>query len=303
MRVSRFLGVAAIGTALMVVAAGCGSSSNKSADKKAETPAAKADDHKMADDHGMSAQEMKCMDSQFAKDNPAKCEGAAVEKRPYTLANPIRYTADGLVDPESVDLSGVAGVGPTQQKAAEELLISTAKTLPKWADIETAKAAGFQSIGDGPTGEEHLLRWDWVEDEIIFDPNQPESLVYKVDRATNTKTLEAAMYILPQKYTLDTPPADLDSPLVQFHYHDNLCFSPATPTQGPQVRGLTNAAGECGKSFNGEQLTKFNPNIQVHVWIRKNDCGPFASLLNVGAGQIKDGTERSCVKDHSELGL
>ena len=53
----------------------------------------------------------------------------------------------------------------------------------------------------------------------------------------------------------------------------------------------------------GQQLTKFNPNIQVHVWIRANECGPFASLLGVGAGQIKSGTQRSCVHDPNRVGL
>ena len=251
----------------------------------------------------MSAQEMKCMDKHYAGQNPKLCPNAAPEAKPYTLAKPLTYQADGIADPNSVDLSGVAGVGPAQQKEAEKLLVSTIQTLPKWNNIETAKADGFQSIGDGPTGEEHLLHWDWINDNTVFDPNHPESLVYKVDQVTKARTLEAAMYILPAKYTLDSPPS-IDSPLVQFHFHDNLCFTAATPTEGPQVRGLTDASGNCGKSpFDGQQLTKFNPNIQVHVWIRKNDCGPFAALLGVGAGQIKGGAERSCVHDHTKLGL
>ena len=69
-------------------------------------------------------------------------------------------------------------------------------------------------------------------------------------------------------------------------------------SQGAQVRGLTNAEGGCNAP-----LVKFNPNIQAHVWIRPNECGPFASLLGVGAGQIKDGEERSCVMDHNKVGL
>ncbi len=251
----------------------------------------------------MSAQEMKCMDKHYAGHNPKLCTNAAPEAKPYTLAKPLAYAADGIADPASVDLSGVQGVSASQQKAAENLLVSTIKTLPQWNDIEKAKADGFQSIGDGLTGEEHLLHWDWIDDNTIFDPTHPESLVYKVNRATGTKTLEAAMFILPKTYTLDNPPP-INSPLVQFHYHDNLCFSQPTPTDGPQVRGLTDASGNCGKSpFTGQQLTKFNPNIQVHVWIRKNDCGPFAALLGVGAGQIKGGAARSCVHDHTRLGL
>ena len=293
MRVRRFFRAAAVGTSLLVAVAACGSSSNKGT----AIPAPKSSGG------GMSAQDMKCMDKHYAGTNPKRCPNAAPEAKPYTLAKPLTYAADGIVDPASVDLSGVAGVGRAQQKEAENLLVSTIKTLPQWNDIEKAKADGFQSIGDGPTGEEHLLHWDWINDNTMFDPTHPESLVYKVDPITKAKTLEAAMYILPEKYTLDNPPS-IDSPLVQFHFHNNLCFTAATPTEGPQVRGLTDASGNCGKSpFDGQQLTKFNPNIQVHVWIRKNDCGPFAALLGVGAGQIKGGTERSCIMDHTKVGL
>ena len=241
------------------------------------------------------------MDQHYASDHPDKCGGASGSGPAYTLAKPLTVLPDGLVDANSVDLSGVKGVSATQQKEAENLLVSTIKTLPKWNDPAKAAADGFQSIGDGLTGEEHMLHWDWINDNTVFDPNHPESLVYKVDRATGAKTLEAAMYILPEKYTLESPPP-IASPLVQFHYHDNLCFTAATATQGPQVRGLTKADGTCGTLF-GQQLTKFNPNIQVHVWIRPNDCGPFAALLGVGAGQIKSGAERSCVHDHTRLGL
>ena len=289
MRVSRLFGAAVVGTAMLVTVAACGSSSNKGT----AAPAAPA----KSSGHGMSAQEMKCMDKHYAEDNPGKCEGASSSAEPYRLARPLKVGADGVIDPASVDLSGVQGVSAEKQKEATALLVNTVKVLPQWSDIEKAKADGFQSIGDGATGEEHLLHWDWINDDTVFDPQYPESLVYGVDRATGTKTLEAAMYILPEKYTLDNP-HPIDSPLVQFHYHDNLCFTAATATEGPQVRGLTNAQGECTAP-----LTKFNPNIQVHVWIRPNDCGPFAALLGVGAGQIKSGAQRSCVMDHTKVGL
>ena len=286
MRVTRLFPTVALSVAVVVGLVACGSSGAGTATTKDPKPAS----------HGMSTQDMKCMDKQYASANHSKC-GGAMGGKPYTLANPLKVGADGMVDPASVDLSGVQGVSLAQQKEATDLLVSTVKILPRWSDIEKAKADGFQSIGDGATGEEHLLHWDWINDNTVFDPNHPESLVYGVDRATGTKTLEAAMYILPEKYTLDNP-HPISSPLVQFHYHDNLCFNAATATEGPQVRGLTNAQGECIPP-----LTKFNPNIQVHVWIRPNACGPFAALLGVGAGQIKSGAERSCVMDHKQLGL
>ncbi len=287
MRSSRaFAGVV---VALAVVAAACGSSSGKAADQPAAKTKAKA-----SHSHGSGEHDMKCMDTAFAAKNAEKC---GVEPAPFTLATPLTYTADGLIDINNVDLSGVQGVTPKQTQDATELLKATVKTLPRWSDPAVAAADGFQSIGDGLTGEEHMLHWDWIDDDVIFDPNKPESLVYKVDRATGTKTLEAAMYILPKQYTLENP-HPLESPLVQFHHHDNLCFTPPAGDKGPQVRGLTDAQGNCAAP-----LTKFNPNIQVHVWIRANECGPFASLLGVGAGQIATDSERSCVKDHNQLGL
>ena len=286
MRSSRAFGVVVV--ALALAAAACGSSSGKAADKP--TGATKAADRS----HGAGAHDMQCMDTAFAAKHAAKC---GVAPAPYTLVHPLKFTPSGLIDANSVALSGVQGVTPAQEKEASDLLKATIATLPKWNDPAVAAADGFQSIGDGLTGEEHMLHWDWIDDNTVFDPNHPESLVYKVDRATGTKTLEAAMYILPKQYTLDNP-HPIESPLVQFHHHDNLCFTAATPGLGPQVRGLTDTQGNCRPP-----LTKFNPNIQVHVWIRANDCGPFASLLGVGAGQIANGAERSCVHDHTKLGL
>ena len=65
----------------------------------------------------------------------------------------------------------------------------------------------------------------------------------------------------------------------------------------PKVAGLTNAQGGCNAP-----LQKFNPNPMIHVWIRANECGPFAALLGVGAGQTLSG-ERACDHDHGRLSL
>ncbi len=240
--------------------------------------------------HVMTPQQMLCMKMPYAAANPDKC----VSNAGYILTNPLKVLANGLIDPASVDLSGIKGVSASQQKQSEDLLIASIKTLPRWSDITVALADGFQSIGDGGTGEEHLLHWDWIEDDTILDPNYPEALVYKVNHSTGARTLEAAMFILPRSYTLENTP-DIASPLVQFHEHDNLCF---TQPPASRVAGLTNASGGCNPP-----LVKFNPNIQVHVWIRPNDCGPFAALIGIGAGQIKAGEVRSCVPDHSRVGF
>lgn len=188
-----------------------------------------------------------------------------------------------------IDLSGTEGVTPEQQAEAENLLAINLVRLPQWADPAVAEAAGYHSIGDALTGDEHLINWDLLNDDKILDPDYPESLVYSVDRAGN-RTLEAAMYILPQGTTLDSAP-DVGGELIQWHIHDNLCFS--TDPVAPRVAGLTDSDGECRPP-----LVKFQPVPMIHVWITPNRCGPFAALEGVGAGQVQEGEERACDHEH-----
>jgi hypothetical protein len=219
-------------------------------------------------DHGAASEES------ADGDEHAGHEAAAVAPTPYDPTKPI-------------DLGGVEGVTPEQQAAAENLIAITLWRLPQWSDPKVAEAAGFHSIGDGFTGYEHLIQWDWINDDDVLDPERPESLVYRVDR-DGTRTLEAAMYMLPQGETLDTVP-ELGGKLTQWHIHDNLCF---TPGEAPKVRGVTGLGQGCPPG-----LTKLDPVPMIHVWIVPHRCGPFAALEGVGGGQIKEGEERLC--DHA----
>ncbi len=36
----------------------------------------------------------------------------------------------------------------------------------------------------------------------------------------------------------------------------------------------------------------------IHVWIRKNPCGPFAALEGVGAGEVAPGETKLCDTAH-----
>ena len=36
----------------------------------------------------------------------------------------------------------------------------------------------------------------------------------------------------------------------------------------------------------------------LHVWIVPNECGAFASLEGVAAGQVKAGEQRRCDRSH-----
>lgn len=281
-----------------LVLAGCGGSGDDDdSGEGGNNPTTTLDEH--AQEHEMEGMDhsevpmdhdMEDMEHGDSSNSGAEHDMEEAAKPP----EPMALTADGLIDATKVNLGGVEGVSADQQSRAEKLLVDTINVLPKWSDYKTAEADGFVSIGDGLTGEEHFLHWDWINgDDHILDPNYPESLVYKTG-PNGTKTLEAAMFILPESYNLENVP-DIGGPLTQFHVHDNLCFT--ADAAAPKVAGLTNAQGGCNAP-----LQKFNPNPMIHVWIRANECGPFAALLGVGAGQTLSG-ERACDHDHGRLSL
>jgi hypothetical protein len=182
-----------------------------------------------------------------------------------------------------IDLSGTPGVTPQQQAAAEQLVVLTLARLPQWADAAVAERAGFRSIGDGFTGIEHLVNQRFLDDGVILDPDRPESLVY--DTKGGGRRLVAAMYMLKPGTSLAAVP-DAGGALIQWHIHDNLCFSPSG-----FVQGLTDAAGACPAG-----QVKPLPAPMVHVWITKQPCGPFAALEGIGGGRIAEGQTRLC--DH-----
>ena len=193
-------------------------------------------------------------------------------------------------DPElPIDLSGVDGVTLQQQAFAENLVAVTLRYLPQWEDHTVAEAAGFASIGDGGTGHEHFIQWDWIDDDVWLDPNYPESLVYE-PQPDGSRRLVSAMYMLPPSMTLDEVP-DWGGPLMQWHIHDDLCYSDASGTR--RVAAVIEIGGTCP-----DDLIKPEPAPMIHVWIRPHECGPFAALDGVGAGQVLEGEEHFCNHAH-----
>jgi hypothetical protein len=205
----------------------------------------------------------------------------------HTTAAPVARPYDPT---QPIDLSGFDGVTPEQQAAAENLVAVTLVRLPQWSDYRVAEAAGFTSIGDALTGHEHFIQWDWIDDDVVLDPDQPESLVYE-PQPDGSKKLVSAMYMLPTDVALDDVP-DIGGSLMQWHIHDNLCF---TKGDAPKVAGVTSSSGGCPSG-----LQKFIPAPMIHVWITPHPCGPFAALEGVGAGQIAAGEERLCDHLHGD---
>jgi hypothetical protein len=182
-----------------------------------------------------------------------------------------------------IDLSGVPGVTPQEQARAGNLLAATVLLLPQWANPTYDEAHGFFSIGDGQSGTEHFVNPTFINDDVMLDPDKPESLVF--DTTVTPKRLVAAMYMGTPGMTLAQVP-DIGGPLTQWHIHNNLCFN----GQG-HVAGLTQPDGTCLRP-----LVRGPATPMIHVWIVPHKCGPFAALEGIGGGQIAPGQTVEC--DH-----
>src|SRR5205823_158730 len=148
---------------------------------------------------------------------------------------------------------------------------NTIPALTKYKTPLEAYAAGYRSIGDALTGDEHYVNWSYVDDGHILDPSRPESLVY--ENHGSGQQVVAAMYMLPfgSRFT-DVP--DVGGSLTQWHIHANLCLT-NNPNQR-LVAGITSIGGACPSGTSNAGNTPM-----LHVWIVPNQCGPFAALEGI----------------------
>lgn len=188
-----------------------------------------------------------------------------------------------------IDLSGLEGVTPQQQAFAENLVAATVRDLPQWADLEAVEAAGFRSIGDGATGHEHYIQWDWIDDDVVLDPDFPESLVFE-PQPDGSKKLVSAMFMLPRNVDVADAP-DYGGELMQWHVHGDLCFT--NDPVAPQVAGIKAVGSSCRAPLVDGTLAPM-----IHVWITPTPCGPFAALDGIGAGQVAAGDAALCDTAH-----
>lgn len=193
---------------------------------------------------------------------------------------------------QPIDFSGVPGVTPEQQARAENLVASTLKDLPQFADVTKVGELGFRSIGDAGSGYEHYVNSAYLRDDAFLDPNKPESLVYQVDG--DKRTLVAAMFADSGTSLTDPKLVGWGGPLMQWHVHGDLCWNLAQV-----VVGVTDEAGICpaGSINAGRDIP------MVHVWIAPNQCGPFAALEGRSAGQVAgDGPRVDQCAAHHHMG-
>jgi hypothetical protein len=190
-----------------------------------------------------------------------------------------------------IDLGGTPGVTLAEQHRAESLVRRTITDLRRFQYPSEAMAAGYRSIGDAATGDEHYINWSLVNDKDILDPLRPESLVYEV--RDGRQQIAAAMYMLPigSRFT-DAP--DVGGALTQWHVHADLCLTNSSDDK--TLSGFVGVNGVCPPGS-----SKAGDTPMLHVWVVPNQCGPFASLEGIGAGQVPPGQTRLCDTAHGSL--
>jgi hypothetical protein len=203
---------------------------------------------------------------------------------PASTAPPSPSTASTAPTPaaDPTALRGEPGVSPAQLRRASKLLSSTIAELPRWSTPAQAYAAGYRSIGDTKSKDEHYVNWKYVNDGHILDPAHPESIVF--EHHDGAQVAVAAMYSLPIGSTFADVP-DVGGALTQWHVHRNLCL-----TNDPEQRIILRFTASDGSCPPGTSKASNTP--MLHVWTVPNPCGPFASLEF--GGQFREGETRNC---------
>ncbi len=232
-----------------------------------------------------------CGSSAKSSGPPASAANVAAKATSTTTRPTTTTLGPKPYDPSKpIDLGGTPGVTPAEQHRAETLLRETIVDLKKYKTPAEAYAAGYRSIGDGLTGDEHYIKWSLVDDGHILDPALPESLVYEMK--DGQQQVAAAMYMLPFKSRFTDAP-DVGGALTQWHIHSTLCL-----TDNPTDKTLAGFAAVNGKCAPGSEKAGLMP--MLHVWVEPNPCGPFAALEGIGAGEVPAGQTRLCDTAHGE---
>ncbi|MCB0971482.1 MAG: hypothetical protein KDA97_08205 [Acidimicrobiales bacterium] len=203
---------------------------------------------------------------------------------------PEQLRAAGIVafDPDlPLDLSGVSGVTAQEEARATQLVVDVGEAAPAYASIDDALAAGYVSIGDGFTGNEHLIDWPSVVDDETLVVDRPEGLLYDV-APDGTRTLAAFLFLLaPGRALADAP--EVGGTLTPWTLWGDLCLAEGPP---PEIVGTTDAAATCPP---GSDLQASSPALRV--WVARHPCGPFSDLEGVGDETMGE-LLGACLHDH-----
>jgi len=141
------------------------------------------------------------------------------------------------------NLADAASATPDQQAAATDLLLRTEKATAQYADLDTAKAAGYdlqaslvqnekkkpgkakslqridagEQMPDGAMPMLHVGNESNRRDGKVLDPSAPETLMYSY-QGQGHWTLVGVMYTANESYP--QAPPDPGGPITRWHYHD-----------------------------------------------------------------------------------
>ena len=268
----------AIGAVAVVFGAACGSSSSH-ATAKTVPPGAPA--RTVAPTTKVVATTPRTSAASTASTVPPTTAAPGPQPPAITVVTSAPTTAPAA---PAIVLASETGVTPAELQRAESLVSATIADLKQYEFPAEAYAAGYRSIGDALTGDEHYVNWSYVDDGHILDPARPESVVYEVRNGHQVAV--AAMYMMPFDSTFADVP-DVGGALTHWHVHRDLCLT-ESPTH-KVLSGVTSDSGTCPPGTN-----KAGNTPMLHVWIVPNPCGPFAALEGIGAGQVPPGQTRNC---------
>jgi hypothetical protein len=126
-----------------------------------------------------------------------------------------------------LDLAGAAGDFGSMPARRPAIRLATIAMEP-YQSIYTAILAGYSQITPWIPGQGlHMLKGGVAGlggQDLVFDPGQPESLLYEPDSASPYGwRLGGAMYVIPYNLT-PLPPDGFATNEDAWHYHDSLCI-------------------------------------------------------------------------------
>ena len=195
---------------------------------------------------------------------------------------------------DGIDLAGTPGVTPAEQTRAQNLIRSTITDLRRFETPAEAYAAGYRSIGDAATGDEHYVNWSYVNDGHILDPLRPVSIVYEYRNGAQRAVagdVHAAVRQHPSRKRSRRRRA------THAVARTRRPLPPRTIRNSGSLSSLTSINGACPAG-----TSKAGDTPMLHVWAVPNSvCGPFAALEGIGAGQVPAGQTRRCDTRHASV--
>ena len=166
------------------------------------------------------------------------------------------------------------GGGPTDevQMSREELstlvgqLDTIKESTERYRDVDVALAEGFTKITDEvPNMGAHFVNAARSLDDI-FDPSQPEMLLYVADDAGELELVGTA-FVLPIPLASPDHPEAFAGPLDNWHVHYNLCTGPGVTSRS--------ATPEACEAAGGIWVPGYGWMIHAWVW-NDNPLGVFS---------------------------